>query len=1138
MSRLSSSIDKIKPHYEVVVVGSGYGGGIAASRLARAGRQVCVLERGKEFQPGEYPNKESEAQRELQVDLPEAHVGSRTGLYDIRANDNINVVLGCGLGGTSLVNANVSLKAEPRVFDDSHWPKALRDDLETLLNDGYQRAEEMLKPTPYPDTYPSLHKLEALQKSAEYMNERFYRPPINVTFVEPPNSINHVGVEQHKCTCCGDCVSGCNFGAKNTVLMNYLPDAKNHGAEIYTQASVRFLERKDGRWAVHYQLLDSGREKFNAPTLFVTADIVILSAGTLGSTEILLRSAARGLPLSGHLGQSFSGNGDVLAFAYNTEQEINSVGLGDLAPEGREVGPCITGIIDIRQQPDVDDGMVIEEGVAPSPLHGFLPGAFAEAAKLVGKNTETELAALVREKKRELESLVMGAYKGAVHNTQTYLVMTHDDGTGRLYLDNDRLRIDWPEVGDEQIFQRVQDRLSQSVVPLGGSYVRNPLWSKVFKDNLTTVHPLGGCVMAEDAEHGVVNHKGQVFSGARGTGVYENLYVSDGSVIPVCLGVNPLLTISAVAERCCYLLAKDRGWTIDYAFGPVTSLPPPKPAAVGIQFTETMRGFFSTKVKDDYDRAFSQGKVDGTSFEFTLTITSDNLKDMLENSAHSARMVGTVNAPSLSAEPIVVTDGVFNLFVDNPEQVETRNMRYRMTMTAEGGNSYYFEGFKAIRDDSVLNIWRDTTTLFITIREGVDPGGPVLGKGILKISPGDFATQLTTVNIPGASGFAERLKGAAQFGGFFAGTLYDTYGGITKGPTLLNPDAPPRNKRDLRVTAPEIHYFKTKDAVDLRLTRYQGGGKGPVILSHGMGVSSLIFSIDTIETNLLEYLFAHGFDVWLLDYRASIELPASKTQFSADDIARYDYPAALEKVREVTGAESVQMVVHCFGSTTFFMAMLAGLQGVRSVVCSQIATHIVAPGATRLKSGLHLPSALAALGVNSLTAYASKNENWFSRLYDEALKLYPEQAEEHCNDAVCHRISFMYGLLYKHEQLNEATHAGALHEMFGIGNIKAFEHLATMVRKGQLVNFNGDDIYLPYLDRLAIPITFIHGAENACYLPESTRKTFELLCKTNGSHLYSRSVIPGYGHIDCIFGKNAAADVYPFILHHLEGIGA
>jgi cholesterol oxidase len=98
--------------------------------------------------------------------------------------------------------------------------------------------------------------------------------------------------------------------------------------------------------------------------------------------------------------------------------------------------------------------------------------------------------------------------------------------------------------------------------------------------------------------------------------------------------------------------------------------------------------------------------------------------------------------------------------------------------------------------------------------------------------------------------------------------------------------------------------------------------------------------------------------------------------------------------------------------------------------------------------------------------------------------------------------------------------------------------LAALVRQGHLVAANGDEIYMPHLERLAIPICFIHGAENNCFLPESTQLTVNLLSETNGSKFYSRHVIPNYGHIDCIYGKNAATDVYPFILNHLEGAGA
>src|SRR5450755_2912772 len=155
MPQLSSPLDEIKDHYTVLVVGSGYGGGIAASRLARAGQQVCILERGREFQSGEYPDTEAEALAEMQAELPSGHTGSRMGLYDFHVNPDVNVFVGCGLGGTSLINGNIALRAEPRVFDDVRWPQALRDDLGSM-EDGYQRAEEMLRPEPYPARYPML----------------------------------------------------------------------------------------------------------------------------------------------------------------------------------------------------------------------------------------------------------------------------------------------------------------------------------------------------------------------------------------------------------------------------------------------------------------------------------------------------------------------------------------------------------------------------------------------------------------------------------------------------------------------------------------------------------------------------------------------------------------------------------------------------------------------------------------------------------------------------------------------------------------------------------------------------------------------------------------------------------------------
>ena len=789
MPRLSWPIENIKRRYDVVVVGSGYGASIAAARLAEAGRQVCVLERGREWQPGEYPDTLREAWSQAQVDHPRHHIGHRTALYDLRLNDDIDVFLGCGLGGTSLVNANVSLRPDPRVFGDERWPRQIRDNPATL-DQGFGLAEGMLRPAPYPDDYPPLPKLAALGRSAEHLgqkgfSERFYRPPINVHFGSA--GPNHVGVYQRPCVLCGDCVSGCNYSSKNTLIMNYLPYAKSHGAEIFTRTWVHHLERRDGRWLVKFQVLDSGREAFDAPTLFIVADNVVLGAGALGSTEILLRSK---LDQSDMVGQRFTGNGDVLAFAYNTGVRIDGIGFGD-HPVGKRdpVGPCITGIIDMRDTTVLEDGMVIEEGSIPGALSGFLPEIMAQLAALIGKDTDPGLLNFVHEKARELGGLFRGRHSGALDNTQTYLVMSHDDGAGRMELVDDRLRIKWPDVGGQELFRRINDRLREASVALGGDYVENPLWTRLFQHDLVTVHPLGGCVMADDAAHGVVNDKCQVYSGRAGSEVYENLFVCDGSVVPRPLGVNPLLTISALSERAMDHMV--RSGTRPVEVRTEAAAVSGGKMTLGIQFTETMRGYLSTKEREDYDRAEQEGmdaakerartgvtRKDAGSFEFTLTIISEDLERTITDQRYDARTTGTATSPPLSPEPLMVTDGRFNLFVDDPGDPRRKRMWYRMHLSDVDGKLMYFEGFKDIHDDPGVDIWRDTTTLYITLFDGQDDRAPVMAKGILRIRPRDFARQLTTMQAMNASSVKEALEAKAKFGAYFARSLHEVYGAL------------------------------------------------------------------------------------------------------------------------------------------------------------------------------------------------------------------------------------------------------------------------------------------------------------------------------------------------------------------------
>jgi cholesterol oxidase len=1140
MKKISKPIEQIKSSYQVVIIGSGYGGSIAASRLARAGQKVCLLERGNEIRPGEYPNTLISGMEEMQINSTEERIGSATAMIDFNVHPGISVVTGCGLGGTSLINANVSIRPDYRVFKDPCWPTEIIAEYpvpDSLLNKGYDLAEDMLKTKPLPD-HIQLDKLSAFQKSAQANDQNFYRPNINVNFEY--DGPNHVGVVQKPCNLCGDCCSGCNNHAKNTLLMNYLPDAHNHGAEIFTGAKVKYVEKKDKKWIVHFEVTGSGTEKFNTNTAFVFADIVIVSAGTLGTAEIMLRSKANGLKVSERIGHHFSGNGDVLGFGYNTDTEVNDVGYGDKAPPPAPLapGPCITGIIDLRNTPELNDGMIIEDAAAPGAIAKGLPWLLATTAPFIGVDEEKNESIFhyFKRKFRSLQSLLFGAYTGAVRNTQVYLVMAHDLSKGKFKLVNDRLSIDWPGVGDEPIFKKIDHTLRKETRALNGEYIKNPSWTSELHNELISVHPLGGCCMGNNAHEGVVNHKGQVFTGNTDTEVYENIYITDGSVIPRSVGVNPLITISAVSERCIALIAKDRGWKIDYTL-PAAKHQENVAETTGIEFAETMKGFFTFGVNNnDYQKGYDEGKAEGNLINFTLNIRSENAQELISNPEHNASIIGTVTAPGLSPEPLTAMEGLFNLFVYNPDRVDSKLMKYAMKLITEEGKQYYFKGYKLIEMKSVTEMWHDTTTLYVTLFEGDSDKGKVIGQGIMTIALDDFIKQLETIKSINAPDEATAIETVLSFQKYFAVTLFDEYGGIFVPDKYYDPEKPPRKKRKLNLPPPEYHPFKTADGVSLMLTRYFDSTcvKGPVMFSHGFSGSSLTFNIDTIDENMAEYFYKHHYDVWLIDYRQSNLLPSSKDQSTVDQIAEYDYPAAVELIKSVTGKTEMDVVVHCVGSIAMFMALLKGtITGIRSVVAAQIACDIIPAPQVKWKCGLYLPELFDALGVKSISAYVDEESDWENKLFDKFLKLYAEPLEGYCTSPTCHRLTFMFGPLYEHDKLNDATHTAQV-EMFQIANVTTYEQLAVMVRANQLLTADGNDIYMPNMDKLRLPITFIHGAENQVFDPESTLITYNKLIALNGDNYYARHVIEGYGHNDCLYGKNSNVDVFPLALHAIE----
>ncbi|MEX2512748.1 MAG: GMC family oxidoreductase N-terminal domain-containing protein [Cyclobacteriaceae bacterium] len=776
MKRLSKPLTALKANYDFVVVGSGYGGSIAASRMSRCGQKVCLLEKGKEFLPGDFPKTLRQAAGEMNFINGKSDRIHKNGLYEFTMGNGINVFKGCGLGGTSLVNANVAIRPENRVMVDEAWPTEIRENTDSF-EDGVEKAWEMLKPNPYPENtngYPVLKKTEAMRKSAAHMSSPFRLLDINVTFEDKQN---HVGIKQPKCTNCGDCVTGCNIGAKNTTAMNYLPDAFNHGADIFTEINVRYVKRMGDFWQVYFHPIGTGRENFDAPLMFVQSKNVILSAGSLGSTEILLRSAQMGLTISSKIGEKFTGNGDVLGFGYNNDEAIHGIGLGNKGTDAiAKVGPCITSVIDLREREDLESGMTLEEGTVPGPIRTIIPKALIAFSKFIGKDTDRGMGDYFREKWREIQSLLLGPYHGAADHTQVYLVMTHDDGNGKMILNDGKLSINWRGVGKQEIFRKVNGEIYSATQALGGTKIPNPTWNDLMNYDLVTVHPLGGCSMADDGALGVVDHKGQVFSNSEGKDLHPGLFVMDGAVIPRPVGTNPLLTISGLAERSCKIIAKENDYHLSYEFNPPQEPDQYQPfKGTGIQFTETMRGFFSLGESADYEAGFEKGKRDHSPFEFTLTIQTEDIDEFVNNPDHPGKMVGTMLVPALSPYPMTALNGQFNLFIEDPKDIDSKKMVYKANLISEEGEAYYFEGFKEVKNDKVIDAWKDTTTLFITLFKGNPQEDAPLGKGKLIIRVADLLRQLKTIKALHPQNKKEGRRAVATFGKFFGGSVVETY---------------------------------------------------------------------------------------------------------------------------------------------------------------------------------------------------------------------------------------------------------------------------------------------------------------------------------------------------------------------------
>ena len=515
---------------DAVVIGSGFGGAITACRLAEHGLRVLSLERGRRWAAKEYPRKAGDAWL-FSNDQP----ARLNGWLDMRFFRNMTVTQAAGVGGGSLAYSSVALEAHPVVFSQG-WPAEITY---TELKPYYDKVAQVMNLQTIPDGQLT-QRFKLAREGAEKIHQadRFAKAPLAVSFsgdwnyqLDDPFNARHSktftnahGQEQGTCIHLGRCDIGCDVKAKNTLDLNYIPLAERAGAEVRPLHIVRVIEPKDGGYTVTFDRVEGGR----LVRASVHAARVFLAAGSLGSTELLLRcrDEHRTLPhISRVLGQHWSANANVLSMAsYTAPDRVQQT-----------VGPSISSVIDFMDASSGGERFVIEDDGFPNLILGALKACA----------TGPGGAELGRSLLKQIEAHVGDG--GALRNVMVWLGAGMDAADGQLALKRPfftpwvrRLDLQWNPQHSEGVVKAIMD-IHRRLTEATGGRPMTPVGWNLFR-NMLTLHPLGGCKMGSSAADGVVNHLGEVFG-------YRDLFVVDGSILPASIGRNPSHTIAALAER-------------------------------------------------------------------------------------------------------------------------------------------------------------------------------------------------------------------------------------------------------------------------------------------------------------------------------------------------------------------------------------------------------------------------------------------------------------------------------------------------------------------------------------------------------------------------------------------------------------
>lgn len=509
------------PDADVIVIGSGFGGAVTACRLAEAGASVLVLERGREWAVDSFPRLPGDPWF-WDPEHPERHHG----WFDVRRFPRMTVVAGAGVGGGSLVYANISVEAKPETFQIG-WPPEITS---VMLAPHYAEVGRMMevKRVPvvqWPERTRLLHeaavnagwqnRFRSLELAVRFDDDWRYEQPQPHDHAKSKVETNIHGVEQGTCVHLGECDVGCPVRARNTLDVNYLAVARRRGARILPCHVVREIQAVTSGYEVRADEIVAGSLQ---PRTFLSPRVIV-AAGSLGSTELLLQSQASGglTSLSPRLGAGWSSNGDFLTPAIHP--------LRDVRPTR---GPTITSAIDLLDGEYMGKAIFVEDGGLPDLAHDALVKAASDPSidDVMQRATATLLPVL--------SSIDL------LRHIMPWFAQARDAADGRLSLKNGRLWLDWNIAASEETMNAVA-AVHRKLAMLTAGLPLTPLTWTSGRD-LITPHPLGGCNMGTSAATGVVDSNGEVFG-------HAGLYVADGAIVPKAIGLNPSRTIAALAEH-------------------------------------------------------------------------------------------------------------------------------------------------------------------------------------------------------------------------------------------------------------------------------------------------------------------------------------------------------------------------------------------------------------------------------------------------------------------------------------------------------------------------------------------------------------------------------------------------------------